>query len=233
MNPQICPFCKSSVSLVDSAKVYGRSYGFIYLCDRFPLCDARVSCQPNSNKPLGTLADRELRQWRSLAHRHFDPLWKSGIFKSRNAAYKWLARAMGLPRAKTHVAMFDKKQCQRAIAVVRQFQQIANSSLLPQENNMKPSAIANSINNWLDMVAVWEREDEKWQLLRLVRPKRAIALYWKNPEVRLVFPVGVDPNYVGKEALARKKRKYNYKPKQQGSDAKERQRSVRKMLAKL
>jgi hypothetical protein len=33
MKPQVCPFCSSSVSLVDSAKVYRRSYGFIYLCD--------------------------------------------------------------------------------------------------------------------------------------------------------------------------------------------------------
>lgn len=128
MIPKVCPFCRSTVSLVNSAKVYHRSYGSIYLCDSYPHCDARVGCHPNSNKPLGTLADRELRQWRSLAHRHFDPLWKSGIFKSRNAAYKWLARAMGLPPALTHIAMFDKRQCQRAIAVALKFHQIASAS---------------------------------------------------------------------------------------------------------
>lgn len=125
---RVCPFCRSSVSLVDSAKVYHRSYGFIYLCDSYPRCDARVGCHSNSNKPLGTLADRELRQWRSLAHRQFDPLWQSGIFTSRQAAYKWLAKAMGLPPALTHVAMFDIRQCQRAIAVVKQFHQIASNS---------------------------------------------------------------------------------------------------------
>ena len=136
MKPQVCPFCKSSVSLVDSARIYGRSYGFIYLCDSFPHCDARVSCHPGSIKPLGTLADRELRRWRSLAHRHFDPLWKSGIFTSRNAAYKWLARAMKLPPALTHVAMFDIQQCQKAIIVVRQFHQIANyQPAVPQKQN--------------------------------------------------------------------------------------------------
>lgn len=204
--PQVCPFCSSSVSLVDSAKVYRRSYGFIYLCDRYPYCDARVSCHRGSDKPMGTLANRELRRWRSLAHRQFDPLWKTGIFTSRQAAYKWLARAMGLPPALTHVAMFDKKQCQRVIDVVQQFQQIANSSLKKQENKMEPKAIANSINNGFDIVAVWELEGEKWKLRKLVRPSRAIALYWKNPEVRLVFPVGVDPNHIRKDALTRKKR---------------------------
>ncbi len=61
-----------------------------------------MSSSQRQHKALVTLADREVRQWRSLAHRHFDPLWKSRIFKSRNAAYKWLARAMGLPQELTH-----------------------------------------------------------------------------------------------------------------------------------
>jgi hypothetical protein len=57
---------------------------------------------------MGTLADKELRRWRSLAHRKFDPLWQYGVFPSRQAAYKWLSKAIRLPLEKTHVAMFDK-----------------------------------------------------------------------------------------------------------------------------
>ena len=70
---------------------------------------------------MGTLADKELRRWRSLAHRKFDPLWQCGVFPSRQAAYKWLSKAMRLPLEKTHVAMFDKKQCQRAITCIEVF----------------------------------------------------------------------------------------------------------------
>jgi hypothetical protein len=70
---------------------------------------------------MGTLADKELRRWRSLAHRKFDPLWQYGVFPSRQAAYKWLSKAMRLPLEKTHVAMFDKWQCQRVIALVKEF----------------------------------------------------------------------------------------------------------------
>ena len=121
MKPQRCPFCGSRVSLIDSARVFGRSYGFIYLCDRFPHCDARVRCHPKTIIPLGTLADKELRRWRRWAHRKFDPLWQSGVFPSRQAAYKWLSKAMRLPLEKTHVAMFDIRQCQRAIALVENF----------------------------------------------------------------------------------------------------------------
>ncbi len=121
MKPQKCPFCCSRVSLIDSAQVFGCSYGFIYLCDAYPNCDARVGCHPSSIKPLGTLADKELRRWRSLAHRHFDPLWQSGVFSSRQSAYKWLSKAMRLPLDKTHVAMFDIQQCQKAISLVEGF----------------------------------------------------------------------------------------------------------------
>ncbi len=121
MKPQVCPFCRSRVSLIDSAKVFGYSYGFIYLCDFYPNCDARGGCHPGTIKPLGTLADKELRRWRRLAHQKFDPLWKLGIFPCRNAAYKWLSKVMRLPLAKTHIAMFNIRQCQRVIAFVEDF----------------------------------------------------------------------------------------------------------------
>lgn len=117
MKPKICPFCYNSVSLVDSAKIYGQSYGFIYLCDSFPKCDVRVGCHPGTVTPLGTLANRELRQWRSRAHGRFDPLWQSGKM-SRKAAYKWLSCELGLPKSQTHIAMFSKEQCQQVIAAV-------------------------------------------------------------------------------------------------------------------
>ncbi len=121
MLPRNCPFCNSRVSIVDSAKIYGRSYGFIYLCSAYPNCDARVGCHPGTIKPLGTLADKELRRWRSLAHRQFDPLWQLGVFKTRDAAYKWLSKTMKLPLRNTHIAMFNIRQCQRAIACVEDF----------------------------------------------------------------------------------------------------------------
>lgn len=121
MKPQRCPFCGSRVSLIDSAAIYGCSYGFIYLCNAYPKCDARVRCHPKTIIALGTLANKELREWRSLVHRKFDPLWQSGVFPSRQAAYKWLAKAMRLPLERTHVAMFDVRQCQRAIACVEVF----------------------------------------------------------------------------------------------------------------
>lgn len=73
---------------------------------------------------------------------------------------------------------------------------------------MQPKELAIRMDNSFDIVAVWENDSKRWHLLRLTRPNRAIALYWKNPETRLIFPVDLNPNHVGKETLGRKKRKY-------------------------
>lgn len=79
-------------------------------------CDAYVGCHKDG-KPLGRLANRELRRWKSEAHAVFDPLWKSGNM-DRHRAYAWLAEKLGLPREKTHIGMFDIDMCKKVIEVM-------------------------------------------------------------------------------------------------------------------
>jgi len=105
----ICPYCNKDAVLVDSSVVYGKSYGNIWLCAP---CKAYVGCHKRTNKPLGRLADAELRTWKKMAHQHFDPLWKQG-FMTRGEAYQWLAKKMGIPRKKCHIGMFDIDQCKQ------------------------------------------------------------------------------------------------------------------------
>ena len=112
-----CPYCGSSVSIQDSKIVYGISdYGKIWLCDNYPECDVFVGAHKHDDKPKGTLANRQLRQWRKNAHTVFDPLWKSGKM-SRSQAYKWLAQELGLPAKQTHIAMFDVDICQQVVKI--------------------------------------------------------------------------------------------------------------------
>lgn len=46
-----------------------------YYCES---CGAYVGCHNNSKNPLGTMANRETREWRMKAHKSFDPIWKKG-----------------------------------------------------------------------------------------------------------------------------------------------------------
>ena len=87
----ICDYCGTPADFVDSSVVYhGHSFGMIYLC---PRCGAYVGVHKGSDKPLGRLANSELRNWKKAAHAAFDPLWKYGPYRGRrNEAYRWLRR---------------------------------------------------------------------------------------------------------------------------------------------
>ena len=111
-----CDYCGRRTEYVDSSVIYGRSYGMIYLCRP---CRAYVGVHKGSDKPLGRLANAELREWKKRAHDAFDPLWKYGRFRHRrNAAYAWLAEQMGLPKEETHIGMFDAPKCKQVIQIM-------------------------------------------------------------------------------------------------------------------
>jgi hypothetical protein len=109
----ICDYCGTPAEFIDSAAIYGKSYGMVYRC---PNCGAYVGCHKGTDKPLGRLANKELRTWKMKAHDAFDPIWKSHKMR-RPAAYKWLSEQMGIPWDKTHIGMFDIEQCKQVIKI--------------------------------------------------------------------------------------------------------------------
>lgn len=89
-------------------------------------CDAHVGIHKNSkkNKPLGRLANKELRIWKGKAHKAFDVLWKIKMKRdectkseARNAGYKWLAEKLGIKRRDCQIGMFDLEQCERTVEI--------------------------------------------------------------------------------------------------------------------
>ncbi len=116
----ICPYCNNKAELVSGEKIYPHRKDLywlnFYLCEP---CDAYVGTHKkgfnqNGTKPLGTLANEELRSIRSVAHKHFDPLWKSGKV-NRTHAYQLLSEHMGTKYNKTHIGMFDYEQCEKVL----------------------------------------------------------------------------------------------------------------------
>lgn len=122
---QICPYCRSQTRVIDSALIYrGQSYGWAVACDKFPACDSYVGCHPRSQRPLGRLADKELRLAKSRAHEALDRLWKPAGRRSREwvqarrqEAYRWLAGALGVKERHCHVGMFDVDMCRKVVEV--------------------------------------------------------------------------------------------------------------------
>lgn len=117
-----CPYCGAAVVCKDSSIIYGRSYGPVWMCSNWPKCDAYVGCQKGSNKPLGRLANPELRFWKKQAHTKFDKLWQHGDL-SRTDAYTWLSKELSIPLDKCHIGMFDTDQCKAVCEAVKKFRQ--------------------------------------------------------------------------------------------------------------
>lgn len=108
-----CPYCSKIPGWVDNKEVYGKRYGKSYMCYYCRPCDAYVGCHNNSRAPLGTMANKALRQKRMEVHSIIDPLWKRGKF-SRGDVYAKLADAFG---ETVHVGQSDMGRCDQIIEV--------------------------------------------------------------------------------------------------------------------
>ena len=116
--PVVCPYCEKPAQLVSGEVVYPHRRDLyqkkFYICKS---CDARVGCHKESGKPLGRLANSELRKAKMSVHKVFDVKWKRQKGVSRSDAYKWLAKSLNISRKECHIGMFDLKRCEEAIAV--------------------------------------------------------------------------------------------------------------------
>lgn len=121
-----CSYCQRPAVFMDnSGPLYnGRNFGPVWFCRP---CDAWVGCHPDG-KPLGRLANAELRRAKIAAHAAFDPLWKAKMVAAnvpkryaRGLAYAWLAEQLNLPVQEAHIGSFDVILCQRVVEVCRPY----------------------------------------------------------------------------------------------------------------
>lgn len=111
----ICPYCQQHSVEVDGMAIYKHRPDLAHL--RFYLCspcDAYVGTHRGTRKPLGTLANANLRRLRNMAHAAFDPLWNAEGMP-RKSAYAWLAQSMGLRDDECHIAMFNEERCKMTV----------------------------------------------------------------------------------------------------------------------
>lgn len=109
----ICDYCGRQTDKVTGADIYPHRPDLkskvIYRC--VP-CKAHVGCHPGTDRPLGRLANADLRKAKMAAHAAFDP-------SARAEAYQWLAEALGISRDDCHIGMFDVETCKRVVLLCR------------------------------------------------------------------------------------------------------------------
>lgn len=122
----LCHYCLRPAKLVTGKVIYPHRKDLYNLqfwqCES---CGAYVGCHKRSDAvPLGRLANAELRAAKSRAHAAFDPLWQWGSM-SRGAAYKWLAKQMGITQQDCHIGMFTVEQCEQVVTIVNNFEDLS------------------------------------------------------------------------------------------------------------
>lgn len=119
--PTACNCCGGAVALVENSEIYnGRSFGdwpYAYLCRG---CGAYVGLHPFTDLPLGTLADKPLRDARNRCKKPFERIWQGG-WLSRSSAYRWLALQLGIPVSECHFGLFDAARCEQARLFCEEF----------------------------------------------------------------------------------------------------------------
>lgn len=120
--PPLCPYCHNPAHLVTGQVIYSHRpdlWGYwFWLCAP---CEAYVGChkQGSGTRPLGRLANRELRDAKQAAHLAFDPLWrnKRKTTLTRKEAYTWLAEQLDIDFRDCHIGEFDVIQCRKVVAI--------------------------------------------------------------------------------------------------------------------
>ncbi len=127
-----CPYCGATVVYRKADDIYhDHKDRMMYVCSRYPECDAYVRVHEGTNIPVGTLANRNLRSLRRTAHQYFDKLYKTGIM-SKDEAYSWLAYLIDSPISQAHIGYLGEYYCREVI----------KQSKLVLERNMKKNGKA-------------------------------------------------------------------------------------------
>jgi hypothetical protein len=123
----VCDYCGQPAALVEGSEVHPHRPDLddkqFYKCEP---CQAWVGCHPGTTRPLGRLADAELRAAKSAAHAAFDPLWKSRRM-TRSSAYAWLAGRLGISAQLCHIGMFDVAMCRWVVVHCKDYQRTKQS----------------------------------------------------------------------------------------------------------
>lgn len=118
-----CPYCGAQAVCRPASMVYGNNrwqkHNHLYICSRWPDCDAYVTAHDKDLRPMGTLANKRLRYKRVLAHQALDELRQSQNMDTW-AVYLWLQMKLNLSPDQAHIGMFSEEMCDRLITICRE-----------------------------------------------------------------------------------------------------------------
>lgn len=114
--PKQCPFCNGDVVFTSNKELYGKEYGNgkCYLCRN---CKASVGTHNGTKRPLGVMANKEMKVLKKACHDLFDYVWKSRKL-SRGRAYSILADQLDISQKDCHFGYFQIDMLIKSITIL-------------------------------------------------------------------------------------------------------------------
>ena len=113
-----CPYCGGLAGLRPAEYVYGERNlnpdNYLYVCSGYPSCDSYIGVHKKSMRPMGTLANGDLRHKRIEAHRALNKVVQAGVM-TKHGAYIWLQNRLCLREKDMHIGMFSEYRCEETI----------------------------------------------------------------------------------------------------------------------
>lgn len=110
--PDQCDNCASFNIAFEEYRNAVSDWRWIWICSD---CRSFVGTHPNTRNPMGRMADAHTRKLRAKAHEAFDPIWRVSRLLTREQAYDWIARQLGIPSQECHFSWMNADQLQKAI----------------------------------------------------------------------------------------------------------------------
>ncbi len=123
--PNECPYCKAPLEVCNCDEIKALNYKelksqfqdkLVLKCSNYPKCDSYVVFpQTMSASERGVVANKFLRNLRSVTHRICDLIWKTGMVRGRDKLYELLSKQLKINSGKSHIRFYDLFDCIDAI----------------------------------------------------------------------------------------------------------------------
>ena len=118
-----CPYCGAPAICRPASTIHGactwQKGSYLYLCSRWPACDSYVAAHKKDHRPMGSLANKNLRRKRIQAHQALEEL-RQDRHMEKWAIYLWLQGKLQMDPDKVHISMFSEEMCDRVTALCRE-----------------------------------------------------------------------------------------------------------------
>lgn len=118
-----CPYCGEQAVIRHADYIFKENVSenapYYYVCKNYPDCDTYIKCQMGNFLPYGTLANRKLRQMRTVAHNYITLIVENDIMEY-NAVYDLLASKRDVELKYAHLRYSTMYSIKETIAILRE-----------------------------------------------------------------------------------------------------------------